>query len=145
MVALVSGMSTEITHSLATLGLDQVVNKPLSRAMQLALLSKDALANEFEEEYVAQEKFQGHILLAEDSPANQIIAGTMLTKAGFDVTYACNGLEAVKLVAEKPFDLVLMDVRMPEMDGLEATEVILQNHPEQVILAMSANVMKEER
>ncbi|MEJ6522368.1 PAS domain S-box protein [Shewanella bicestrii] len=144
MVALVSGMSTEIGQTLATLGLDQVINKPLSRAMQLALLSKDALANEFEEEYVAQEKFQGHILLAEDSPANQIIAGTMLTKAGFDVTYACNGVEAVNLVDNKPFDLVLMDVRMPEMDGLEATQIILQQHPEQVILAMSANVMKEE-
>ncbi|MDT3295535.1 PAS domain S-box protein [Shewanella sp. SP2S2-6] len=144
LVALVSAMSSEISQSLSNIGLDQVVNKPLSRSMQFALLSQDAPSNEFEEVYLAESLFQGHILLAEDSPANQIIAGTMLTKAGFDVTYACNGVEAVKLMNEKAFDLVLMDIRMPEMDGLEASHIILSTNPNQIILAMTANVMKEE-
>ena len=65
-----------------------------------------------------------HILLVEDNPINQKVAQRLLEKAGHSVTLAGNGREAVDHVTNKEFDLVLMDVQMPEMDGFEATAAI---------------------
>ena len=64
------------------------------------------------------------ILLAEDNPVNQRVATGLLRRRGHHVTVAGNGREAVDLLAREPFDLVLMDVQMPEMGGFEATSVI---------------------
>ena len=64
---------------------------------------------------------KGRILLADDSPANQMLALAMLKDSGCTVDVANNGLEAVNAVRALPYDIVLMDVSMPEMDGLEAT------------------------
>jgi two-component system, sensor histidine kinase and response regulator len=64
------------------------------------------------------------ILLVEDSLVNQRLAVGLLTKHGHQVTLAANGREALEQLEAKTFDLVLMDVEMPEMDGLEATAVI---------------------
>lgn len=64
---------------------------------------------------------KGRILLADDSPANQMVALAMLKDSGCTVDIANNGLEAVNAVRALPYDIVLMDVSMPEMDGLEAT------------------------
>jgi len=64
------------------------------------------------------------ILLVEDNPINQKVATRLLEKAGHSVTLAVNGREALSCVGVRPFDLVLMDVQMPEMDGLEATVAI---------------------
>ena len=64
------------------------------------------------------------ILLAEDNPVNQRVARTVLEKAGHEVTVAQNGREALARTQAERFDVVLMDVQMPEMDGLEATKAI---------------------
>lgn len=61
------------------------------------------------------------ILLAEDNPVNRILASAILGKAGFLVTEAANGLQALDIARTHDFDLMLMDVQMPEMDGLSAT------------------------
>ena len=67
-----------------------------------------------------------HLLLAEDNEVNQKLALALLKKQGHTVTVANNGLEAVALVAREGFDAVLMDIQMPEMSGLEATQAIRQ-------------------
>ncbi len=91
------------------------------------------------------------ILLAEDNPINQKVALRQLKKLGYQADVASNGLEAVKAAKQIPYDLILMDVQMPEMDGIEASRTILQwyqeNRPEQrpVIIAMTASVFTDDK
>ena len=64
------------------------------------------------------------ILLAEDNPVNQVIVKHILEKKGVNVTIAQNGLEAIEKVKQKKFDLILMDVEMPLLDGYETTDAL---------------------
>ena len=86
------------------------------------------------------------ILLAEDNPVNQKVAMRMLEKRGHHVALATNGREAVDALAQRSFDLVLMDVHMPEMDGFEATKAIRDQEKltgsHQSIVAMTASAIK---
>jgi two-component system, sensor histidine kinase and response regulator len=90
-----------------------------------------------------------HILLAEDSRINQTIASRILQKLGHTLEIANNGKEALSLLALQPFDLVLMDVQMPEMDGLIATARIRQRESSTQthipIIAMTAHAMRGDR
>jgi signal transduction histidine kinase/CheY-like chemotaxis protein len=89
-----------------------------------------------------------NILLAEDYVVNQKLALLMLERLGYRADLAANGLEVLDALERQPYDVVLMDVQMPEMDGLEATRQILQrwpNGPRPRIIAMTANAMKEDR
>ena len=88
------------------------------------------------------------VLLVEDVELNRVLIAEMLRSHGHEVAIAENGQEAVAAVAQEPFDLVLMDVQMPVMDGVEATRRIRRLPPPAgavPILALSANVMPEER
>ena len=89
------------------------------------------------------------ILLAEDSPFNQKLAIGLLEKHGHHVTVVDDGAKAVAKVSQEPFDLVLMDVQMPHMDGLEATATIRQQEQTTAqhipIIAMTAHAMKGDR
>jgi CheY-like chemotaxis protein len=89
------------------------------------------------------------VLLAEDSLVNQTLAVALLKKQGHQVTVANNGREAVAATQSRDFDLVLMDVQMPEMDGLEATASIrhLESHTGKhvPIIAMTAHAMQGDR
>ncbi len=91
---------------------------------------------------------QCRILLVEDNPVNQKVAVKILTKAGFSVDTASNGLEALKVMQEGKYQLILMDVQMPEMDGFETTRRIremdapLRDIP---IIAMTAHALKGDR
>jgi two-component system, sensor histidine kinase and response regulator len=89
------------------------------------------------------------VLLAEDNRVNQIVATRLLEKLGYTVAVADNGYAALSLLATQPFDLVLMDIQMPEMDGLTATRKIRENErssPYHVpIVAMTAHAMKGDR
>ena len=88
------------------------------------------------------------VLVAEDNLVNQKIALLMLERFGYLAELAANGLEAVEAVRRTPFDLVLMDLQMPELDGLEATRQILAEHPagrRPRIVALTANAFDDDR
>ncbi|HYM09875.1 MAG TPA: ATP-binding protein [Bryobacterales bacterium] len=89
------------------------------------------------------------ILLAEDNLVNQVVAVRLLEKMGHRVTVAANGREALAVLERETFDAVLMDVQMPEMDGLEATAAIREREKaaggHMPILALTAHAMKGDR
>jgi CheY-like chemotaxis protein len=90
-----------------------------------------------------------HILLAEDNLVNQRVARAVLEKAGHRVIIAGTGQQAVELWEEQRFDLILMDVQMPDMDGFEATAVIRQKEQgsgrHMPIIAMTAHAMSGDK
>ncbi len=87
------------------------------------------------------------ILLAEDNVVNQKLALRILERLGYRADIASNGLEAVQSVERQTYDVVLMDVQMPEMDGLDATRNIrrLAQVTQPHIIAMTANAMEGDR
>ena len=88
------------------------------------------------------------ILLAEDNPLNQKVARLLLEKLGYSADLAANGLEVLAALERQDYDLVLMDVMMPELDGLEATRRIVARWPAELrprIVALTASAMREDR
>jgi PAS domain S-box-containing protein len=89
------------------------------------------------------------ILLAEDNLVNQKVALRILEQSGYRADIASNGKETIESVARQPYDVILMDVQMPEMDGLEATRQILARWPKKEdrpsIIAMTADAMESDR
>jgi CheY-like chemotaxis protein len=87
------------------------------------------------------------ILLAEDNAVNQKLALRILERLGYRADIASNGLEAVESIERQTYDVILMDVQMPEMDGLEATRQIIakwpQKHPR--IIGLTANALEGDR
>jgi len=92
-------------------------------------------------------EFSGRVLLAEDNPTNQFVLLKLLRDLGASVDLAENGRDAVELLRERPYDLVLMDVQMPEMDGLAATRAIrgLPQREQTPIVALTANAFTDDR
>lgn len=91
---------------------------------------------------------RGRILLAEDNPTNQMIVRTMLQKLGLSVDVVGNGIEAVDAINSRHYDVVLMDVSMPEMDGIEATRCIRELSPDKAripLIALTAHAMRGDR
>ena len=89
------------------------------------------------------------ILLVEDGLVNQRVAVGLLRRKGHDVAVANDGLEAIEALAKRTFDIVLMDVQMPTLDGFQAAQIIRQNERESgrhtPIVAMTASAMKGDR
>jgi CheY-like chemotaxis protein len=87
------------------------------------------------------------ILLAEDNAVNQKLALRLLSQMGYRADVASNGIEVIESLERQPYDLVLMDVQMPEMDGLEASREIHRRWPttRPHIAAMTANAMRGDR
>ncbi|GAB3925601.1 hybrid sensor histidine kinase/response regulator [Larkinella terrae] len=116
------------------------LKQPDESLIAAARPAQQLLSNEFAKENPLS------ILIAEDYLANQKLILNILHKLGYQPKLAQNGLEVVSMLREQFYDVVLMDVQMPEMNGLDATRYIRQQPgPQPVIIAMTANAMKEDR
>ncbi|MBW8017555.1 MAG: response regulator [Planctomycetes bacterium] len=90
-------------------------------------------------------RYSGTILVAEDVKSNQILIELLLKKMGFDVTIVEDGIQAVEQTASEEFDMIFMDVHMPNMNGYLATKAIRDNGIDTPIIALTANVMAGDR
>ena len=150
--------SADRTHELSRceqLQLDAAISKPVNESelldtlmsLRLGTAGVDAPTLPDRPSPVARTSLK--VLLAEDSLYNQKLAVALLTKRGHHVTIANNGREAVDLIFRQPFDRVLMDIQMPEMDGLEATRVIREREARlgihRPIIAMTAQALTGDR
>lgn len=137
------------------LGIIDFILKPVRRSRLYSAILK-AVESEKKEKVTEKVKAESllkgkllKVLLAEDNIINQKLGVRLLEKQGWRVTVANNGKEAVELVQEDGFDLVLMDVQMPEMDGIEATKEIRKREKETgrhiPIIALTANAFEEDR
>ncbi|MCP4922156.1 MAG: response regulator [Proteobacteria bacterium] len=88
------------------------------------------------------ERTRRRVLLAEDNPVNQKVAVLFLEKLGYSTHVVENGQDALDAIAREPFDIVLMDVQMPQMDGLEATRRLRLWNRDIYVIAMTANAME---
>ncbi len=138
-------------------GILRCVNKPVRQKELLDIiidvmgrdLDKEAINSPLVEQVAVSaptQNFHGKVLLAEDNPVNQEVAKAMLAKLGLDTVVAHDGKQALDLIQNNQYDLVLMDCQMPNMDGFEATARIRQQFgATHTIIALTANATEDDR
>ena len=135
-----------------------VVNKPIKPSVVLDEILTVTVRNhaslyhgrnqDSEYEHDLGERYPLTILLADDHTANQRLGDMMLKRLGYNADIASNGVEVLEALQRRQYDVILMDVEMPEMDGLKATREIRRRHPDPrqpYIVAMTANAMRGDR
>jgi PAS domain S-box-containing protein len=126
-----------------------IKQKELYNAIVTVLGSAEARPKLVTRHNLEQERVALRVLLAEDNPVNQKVAARLVEREGHHVTVVANGREAVDQVAQHDFDVVLMDVQMPEMDGFEATARIREREKQTAvhlpIVALTAHAMKGDQ
>ncbi len=105
--------------------------------------SQNMLAND--EDAVASGTYSGKVLVAEDNPANQILIKAMLEKAGVNIVIVEDGRQAVERVKSEEFDLIMLDIHMPVLNGLDAISEIQRINSRVPIVAITASVMETEK
>jgi len=108
--------------------------------------NRSGQASEWNESEAPEEavnaQFSGRVLVAEDTPTHQTLAKLLLEKMGLEVTMVKNGVEAVNKALKEQFDIIFMDLHMPNMDGYEATRALRNKGSETPIVALTADAMK---
>jgi len=147
----------ELLKSAEGIGIDNVLIKPVSASTLFECVTQALGASNDALPYLPEPTERGestlahvagaHLLLVEDNDLNQEVAKALLEGAGLLVDLATNGQQAADMVQAHDYDLVLMDVQMPGMDGLEATRLIRasQQRSDLPIIAMTANAMASDR
>jgi signal transduction histidine kinase/CheY-like chemotaxis protein len=153
-IAIMPQERREAIEQCRAIGLPHYTLKPVRRRslaerIKVSLGQTDAPATEVRAEQPAAMTMQGQrVLLAEDNPINALLARTLLERAGCAVTLAQDGEEAVIAAAAGAFDLILLDIRMPRLDGLEAAARIRAGAGPSArapIVALTADAGEEER
>jgi len=136
----------------ADLAVAACLPKPLRQADLLAAIEAALSRREPGESTKAQaagRKLRGRVLLAEDNESNLIVARAQLERVGLDVLAACDGQQALDVLASEAVDLVLMDCQMPILDGFAATAALRQSEAGSgrhlPVIALTANAMKGDR
>ena len=153
-------MLTSIGYNIQTEDMQNLfahyVNKPIKHSQLADILLKVLypnasqnpvqLSNETNLGLLAQ-KFPFEILVAEDNIINQKMIRNVLQLLGYSTDLAANGLEVIEAVKRKRYELIFMDIQMPEMDGYEATRIIVEHMPNErpIIIAMTANALSSDR
>jgi signal transduction histidine kinase/CheY-like chemotaxis protein len=157
-IVMASSMGLPMSQEAAArVGIDAFLTKPVRQQMLVDCLadvieSPEADGTETPDaatgEDIEASAAEGRVLLAEDNEINTLLATTLLGQMGYVVECVVNGREAVEAAGRGGFDVILMDVHMPEMDGLEATRLI-RGLPapacQTPIIAMTANAMKSDQ
>ena len=134
---------------------DKILLKPvkhqhLCNILQSELTHRKPVATEHAPASLLNEQFAQnfpmHILIAEDNLINQKLITKIITRLGYQPKLAINGAQVLEMVKKESFDIILMDVQMPELDGLETTRIIRKMETRQpYIIAMTASAMAEDR
>lgn len=144
------GLAINLRPSLNKCG--RILNKPLKRDELLdTLLLKEVVENRdsnVKADSQLAQRYPLRILIAEDNPINVDVANGMMNSLGYNPDNAENGKVVLEMLEKESFDVIFMDVQMPEMDGIEATKRIMQLYPKDrrpIIVAMTANAMESDR
>jgi two-component system, sensor histidine kinase and response regulator len=107
-------------------------------------INKNGIIKKQEDNTIKEQSMSKNILIVEDNEANQKLLSTILTKLGNSVEIADEGKKAIEMASKNKYDLILMDIQMPEMNGYEVSEAIRKLKITTPIVAVSANVFKED-
>jgi CheY-like chemotaxis protein len=146
-----TGLGLAITRSLVqmqngTISVQSTPDAGSTFAVTLPYTAADEYSHGFESGF-AMGSIAGRVLIVEDNQVNQKLVSALLSKHGYTVAIAANGVEALRSLEDEDFRMILMDVQMPVMDGLEATRLIRGNPRWQAtpIIAMTARAMEGDK
>jgi len=145
---LVSAMNGTIQlNSQINIGTEVIVNLPFEISSKLEVGKSIEKAPTIKTDMKFSENFPHKILVAEDNKVNQKLIHMMLKKLGYQIEFANNGKEAVDMSVLNDYSLIFMDMQMPELDGIEATKIILERLDKKApkIIAITANAMIEDK